>query len=110
MPRESADPRLAPVDLRRAVVGDAGGVPALALGRDARAEALPVACGVRRPGDLRDRAEAREQHGLQLLERGDRLGPERRLYAEDRVLAHAVDDRGRIPLVAVAQLDVAGPV
>src|SRR3954452_23096007 len=93
----------------RLVVRGAERAPARGLRREAQAVLRPGAAGPRRPADLREPGQARKGHVLDVAQVVERLAPEGRLDAEHVLLAHARDERGRIPGVRVAGAVVAGP-
>src|SRR5689334_21165113 len=78
-----------------------------------RADASPIAVPTdairRRPSELRDRGDARKGEILVVLPRDERLCPQRRCDAEDRAFAHAGQQRERIPIVRLLEIDQPRP-
>src|SRR5438552_12766047 len=101
---------LLPRDLWRAIEVDAERRPAWRLRGEAALELVPAPAIGARPSDFGDLGEPREREELDVANTGRRLGPQRRLDAEDRRLRNAAPQRCGIPFVRIARLDPGGPV
>src|SRR6185503_6781785 len=99
-----------PIDARQPREVDAERGETRTLRADAAAEVVPVAPVLRRPADFGHGGDAWKQHELVIRTLHERLGPQRRLDAEDVVLADSRDERRRIPVVDLGQGDVSRPV